>query len=62
MRRKKPMKSAWVGFRTTEHAKNKLYTYAERHEVSITHVLTEYIRRLPNEPRGATEPPDELAA
>lgn len=62
MERKKQMKSAWVRIRVTEHARKKLYAYAERHEVSVTHVLTEYIRRLPNERTEASENLNESAA
>lgn len=62
MKRKKPMKSEWIRIRTTKHAKNKLEAYADMHGVSVTHVLTEYIRRLPNLPKDAAKPSDELAA
>ena len=34
--------------RLSERQFNKLYAFAQKHEVTMTHVLHEYIRRLPN--------------
>lgn len=62
MTRKRTPKSTYLRVRLTPHAKEKLYAYAARHECTVTHVLTEYIRRLPNEPLEAAEQPDGLAA
>jgi len=45
---KKKIKSEILRVRLTEHYKRKLERYAEKHEVTVTHVICEYIRRLPN--------------
>jgi hypothetical protein len=62
MAHKKEMKSEWVRIRVTEHFRKKLYAYADRHNVSVTHVLTEYIRRLPNKPSEDSIDLNESAA
>ena len=34
--------------RLSEHEQMKLETYTTKHDVSMSHVIREYIRRLPN--------------
>lgn len=62
MTRKKPMKSEWLRVRIDTHEKNKITAYADKHDRTVAHVIREYIRRLPNQPREAVGRSDELAA
>jgi hypothetical protein len=50
---KKPTKLRTLRVRTSDHEMEKLEAYAERHEVTVSHVIREYIRRLPNFKTGA---------
>jgi hypothetical protein len=45
-----------------QHEYDKLSDYADRHEYTISHVVREYIRRLPNEPRRHEKDPDAVTA
>jgi len=46
--KKRPKKERIFRARLTDHQFNKLETFARRRGVTMTHVLNEYIRRLPN--------------
>ncbi len=48
MKDKKILKSNTLRVRLSEHEMNKLQTYADTHEWTVSHVIREYIRRLPN--------------
>jgi hypothetical protein len=45
----KQAKSKTLRVRLTEYEENKLSRYAEKHSVSVSHVIREYIRRLPRQ-------------
>ena len=44
---KKPVKTKMLKVRLTDREANKLSRFAEKHEVSVSHIIREYIRRLP---------------
>lgn len=48
---KKPTKVNTLRVRLTEHELQKLESYALAHGWSVSHVIREYIRRLPNLPQ-----------
>lgn len=48
MKIKRSVKSTVLQVRLSEHESEKLQAYAESHEISVSHVIREYIRRLPN--------------
>lgn len=62
MKRKRPTRKSWVRVRVNQHEYDKLSDYADRHEYTISHVVREYIRRLPNEPRRHEKDPDGVTA
>jgi hypothetical protein len=45
---KRERRSELLRVRVTPHEKFKIEWYAERHGLDVSHVLREYIRRLPN--------------
>jgi hypothetical protein len=62
MKRKRLTRKTWVRVRVNQHEYEKLAAYADRHEYTISHVVREYIRRLPNEPSRAEEALEGVAA
>lgn len=48
MKIKRAVKSTMLRVRLSEHESEKLQVYADSHGVSISHIIREYIRRLPN--------------
>ena len=45
---KRTLKERLVRVCLSEHEYQKLNAYAEKHEVTVSHVIREYLRRLPN--------------
>jgi len=45
---KRNLKERLVRVRLSEHEFQKLNAYADKHEVTVSHVVREYLRRLPN--------------
>jgi hypothetical protein len=62
MKRKRLTRKTWIRVRVNQHEYDKLSAYADRHEYTVSHVVREYIRRLPHEPRRLEEDSDGLAA
>jgi hypothetical protein len=52
MQSKKAVKSNTLRVRLSDHEMSKLESYAKNHEWTISHVIREYIRRLPNSNEG----------
>lgn len=48
METKKVIKDEILRVRVTAHELRKLRMHAEKHGVTVSHVIHEYIRRLPN--------------
>jgi hypothetical protein len=48
MQTKKATKSNTLRIRVSNHELTKLESYAKKHGWTISHVIREYIRRLPN--------------
>ena len=51
----KNIKSEIVRVRLSKHYKQKLEKYAEKHETTVSRVICEYIRRLPNYTNNSPE-------
>lgn len=47
MGRKRAFRTEWLRVRLTKHEDRKLKAFAESHDRTASHVIREYIRRLP---------------
>lgn len=48
MKRGKTKRTEWLQLRISSHENKKLRAFAKRHDSTISNVIRQYIRRLPN--------------